>query len=280
MSSRASVRSASSAGGDDGSRPHTQPAEQMPSGHDTELGMIFREMRRAMGVTRERIAGRLATSVETIDILESGNLLALPDWQEVTRIVTAYAAQLGLDSGPILRRMKGQMESLRANTVSPTPSASEASAPATGDTPAPPSIDIPAAQPRDAYGRGGKAESPSVQPHVTPPEASGVPGATDPQPAPVVTNEPVRGAGAKGRFVRFIRSVANWTMMLCFVGALAYGLWYASQNPKTVWNTIDGLPAPIPGMMRSAWDLVRPLDQLEPRPQIFDPENRKSDKLP
>ena len=77
-----------------------------------------------------------------------------------------------------------------------------------------------------------------------------------------------------------MRTVANWIVMLCFVGGLGYGLWYASQHPKAVWDAVDSLPQPIPNMMRNAWELVRPLDQPEPRPQIFDPENRKSDKLP
>lgn len=252
----------------------------MPSGHDTELGTIFREMRRATGVSRERIAGRLATSVETIDILESGNLTALPGWQEVSRIVTAYSAQLGLDSRPILRRMKGQIDDLEAAGPEPVVSASDTLAPVAGDPPAPPPVEAPAVQPNGADERGSAAEASSMQPGAVAQDAPAAQGATHPQPSPVTTDEAVQGTETKGRAGRFIRAVVKWIVLLCFVGALGYGLWFASQNPKSVWGAVDSLPEPLPGMMRSAWELVRPLDQPEPRPQIFDPENRKSDKLP
>ena len=66
-------------GGDDDSRLHISAITEMPAGHDAELATIFREMRRAAGISTEQVAGRLATPVETIDALENGNLLALPE---------------------------------------------------------------------------------------------------------------------------------------------------------------------------------------------------------
>ena len=135
------------------------------------MATIFREMRRAMGVSRERLAGRLATSVETIDVLENGNLLALPDWQEVSRIVTAYSAQLGLDARPILRRMKGQIEALQPATPNPAVSASEPPAPAMGSQPAGPSNDAPSVQPTGMDEGGSGTEPPPMQPDAIPGEA-------------------------------------------------------------------------------------------------------------
>ena len=77
----------------------------MPAEHDEDLAVIFKEMRRALGLSMEQIAGRLATSAEIIAGLESGALPALPESSELHRIVTAYAALLGLDARPILRRI-------------------------------------------------------------------------------------------------------------------------------------------------------------------------------
>ncbi|MEM8744461.1 MAG: helix-turn-helix domain-containing protein [Pseudomonadota bacterium] len=254
----------------------------MPSDHDTELGTIFREMRRAMGVSRERIAGRLATPVETIDMLESGDLLALPEWSEVTRVVTAYTAQLGLDSRPILRRMQVQISALKPNgaanaglqtatvapaAVQPTPSPPEASSKLETGPPQPGVPDV------DAESAGPTADLPAVDADFLP-----EPTPADPQTAEL--EKPARGANFKARVSGVLRTAGNWLLLIGLVGVLGYGLWFASQNPRAVWSTVDSLPDPLPGAMRGAWELVRPFDDRELRPQVSDPDNRKSDKLP
>lgn len=66
-------------------------------------------MRRASDASVEQLAARLNTSVSTIQALEAGAIEALPDWQETTRVVTTYAGSLGLDSRPVLRRMKAHL---------------------------------------------------------------------------------------------------------------------------------------------------------------------------
>lgn len=76
-----------------------------------------------------------------------------------------------------------------------------------------------------------------------------------------------------------MRSVLNWMILLGLVAALAAGVRYAVMNPRMAWSAFDSLPEPIPRLMRSAWELVRPLENIEPRPQISDPDNRKSDRL-
>ena len=47
-----------------------------PAGRDEQIGQMFRNMRSAMGVSRETIARRLATSPSTIDNFEAGAIAA------------------------------------------------------------------------------------------------------------------------------------------------------------------------------------------------------------
>ena len=97
---------------EDGARLHIHDIKEMPSGQDEELAIIFREMRRASELSEEEVAARLGTPVETLQALESGAILALPEWNETTRIVTDYTAMLSLDSRPVLRRIKAQLAAL------------------------------------------------------------------------------------------------------------------------------------------------------------------------
>ena len=83
----------------------------------------------------------------------------------------------------------------------------------------------------------------------------------------------------RGRVTGILRSVLNWMILLGFVAALGAGVWYAAKRPRVVWSAFDNLPEPILRLMRSAWELVRPLEDTKPRPQVTDPDNRKSDKL-
>lgn len=279
MSSQPSVAVAASSDEDGVARAHVQSAKSMPSGQDAELATIFREMRRAMGVSRERIAGRLAIPVETIDILENGDLLALPDWSEVSRIVTAYTAQLGLDARPILRRMKAQIDALKSEP--PLQETPAVAAPASAAEPAPqPAIH----QPRDAQMEPGAASA-DTGPDARFPEATI--DASDVSPLEAQLSQASGSAetagtlaAQKARATSLIRSSGSWLALLGLACVLGTGVWFAAQNPKTVWSAVDSLPDPIPGTMRGAWDLIRPLDEPEPRPQISDPDNRKSDKLP
>jgi len=72
---------------------------------DDDVGDIFRTMRQALGLSPSAIAAKLETPTATITALETGTLANLPEWQETSRIVTAYAGLLDLDCRPILRRI-------------------------------------------------------------------------------------------------------------------------------------------------------------------------------
>lgn len=281
---------------------------------DEELAVIFKEMRRASGITQEQIAGRLATGVNTIEALETGALSDLPEWQEIKRIVTTYAAQLGLDSRPILRRMQGQLGVADDETASPEPrqpapepQASEPQSPGTAapspkpratptGLPMPPSASAvpPAAQPATPDGarkppgdavppKPGKPD-PSVRPEQSrkpsEPKRSARPEApsrSSATPAPETAKPEPPKTGAVRRFAK---AAVNWSLLVVFVAALGAGIWYAAQNPRKAWNAIDGLPDPVPGLVRAAWEMVRPLENGNSGSRVSDPDKRRSDKLP
>lgn len=289
----------SSGGGGDDSRLHIRAITEMPAGHDTELGLIFQEMRRAADVSREQIAGRLATPLETIEALESGALLALPEWQELTRIVTAYTAFLGLDARPILRRMEGQLGESKPAPIAqapaapasapPAPPAQNSAAPASANAsvlPIPPSVKAPPSPPK-------AAPPPPVQ---TPPQPPASASQSQPSPGPVASPQPQTAPPRpqaslfedaaipeedkpKGRMAGLVKTLLNWAVLIGFVAVLGSGLWYAAKHPRMVWSGLDALPQPISTAVRRAWNFMRPLENEPVRPQQTDPDNRKSDKL-
>ncbi len=254
------------------SRLHIRGIKEMPAEHDEDLAVIFKEMRRALDLSMEQIAGRLATSTEIIAGLESGARLALPESSELNRIVTAYAALLGLDARPILRRIEGQIDGKQALE---TPSAAPPAPPrpaSPGSVPMPPSAQPQAAQPQAAQPQAAPRQAPRAAPGPQPATASAQPR----------RGAPPRETGKKkkrGRPAGIMRSVLNWMILLGLVAALAAGVRYAVMNPHLAWSAFDSLPEPIPRLMRSAWELVRPLENIDSRPQISDPDNRKSDRL-
>lgn len=271
----------SSDDGDGTSRLHIRSIKEMPAGHDAELATIFREMRRAADVPREQMASRLATSIETIDALESGAINALPQWSELTRIVTAYAAQLGLDARPILRRLEGQIgPDTHMAATPPLKTGAPISAPPPAAKPGGPPMPPSAASKPDA---AQPAPGSSAPPKAGAPAPAGAsPGAQAP-PRPRVDSA-ASAAGEKDakkkRFPGFFKAVLNWLVLAGFVSALGFGVWQAARHPRMVWSALDALPEPIPSVMRSAWNFLRPLEKTTPGPQISDPDNRKSDKLP
>jgi hypothetical protein len=90
-------------------------------GRDPQLGQIFINMRRAMNVSRETIARRLATRASTIDDFEAGAVAALPHWKETHRIVRGYCELLRLDPEPILWRIRSHLDGLSNHARPPMP---------------------------------------------------------------------------------------------------------------------------------------------------------------
>jgi transcriptional regulator with XRE-family HTH domain len=304
MVAQSSVSSASPSNGeDDTSRLHIRGIKEMPAGQDEELATIFREMRRAANVPREKMARRLGTSIETLDALESGAIFALPPWPELSRIVTAYTAMLGLDSRPLLRRLEAQLfpdEGLAV--VSPPMEAASTSAPAPASA-----APIPAPKVTQTAKPSGPPMPPSAASPVAtpaPPDAApSPPDAAMPSPEAKAPAQPSGTAQAAGEKVQpqyrmedaayispeveappkrnlgYLKRALNWLVLIGFIAALGSGVWYAAQRPDMVWSALDTLPEPIPSAARSAWKFMRPLEGKAVNPQITDPDNRKSDKL-
>lgn len=109
-------------GGPPNSRARVSAISEPLPGRDEQLGQIFVNMRRAMNVSRETIARRLATHASTIDDFEAGAVAGLPHWKETERIVRGYCELLRLDPKPILWRIRSHLESLsRPPKVVPPP---------------------------------------------------------------------------------------------------------------------------------------------------------------
>lgn len=174
----------------------------MPAGQDEEIAVIFREMRKATELSLEQLSVRLKTPVRTIEALEAGAILALPEWTETSRVVTAYTGLLGLDSRPVLRRLKAQLpqEALAAAPGTATPPApprprppappAEAAAPAATPGPA------PAPKPSVAAAPEAAARAPAM-PAAAP--SSAAPAAAAPPPvAPPQAGQPAAPAPATG----------------------------------------------------------------------------------
>ena len=85
-------------GGRASAHANAGPTGEPSAGRDEQVGQMFRNMRAAMGVSRETIARRLATSPSTIDNFEAGAISALPHWKETARIVRSYCELLRMDA--------------------------------------------------------------------------------------------------------------------------------------------------------------------------------------
>jgi cytoskeletal protein RodZ len=72
---------------------------------DAEVGELFIDMRKSLGLEVPELAARLHTRPEIISALEDGNLAALPPWPQTSKIVNDYTKMLKLDPGPIMRRI-------------------------------------------------------------------------------------------------------------------------------------------------------------------------------
>lgn len=288
------------AGSDHAPRPQNGDTQFMPAAKDEELAVIFREMRRASEHPLEDLAARLKTSPATIVALESGEIAALPEWGETSRVVSEYTAMLHLDARPVLRRLErryagrnGAEEASMTGAVAP-PVSTAAAPPKAIDRPPAHQPAPKAAPPKAVAGPplppgalAGQALRPAPAVHapaaraVTQP-AQPVAGGPSVEPASKRPAQPVRDPSppeaAKPRRSR-AGAIITLLLLLAVFGAMALGVRHAIQHPEAVWSTVDSLPEPAPQMVRSVWELLRPLED-EPQAAPADPRSQKSDRLP
>lgn len=93
-------------------REHGSPAQ--PDGPDNEVGVLFTELRSALGLPADKLARLLATSPATIAALECGEITRLPAWPETERVVRAYTGLAGIDPGAMLQRIRARLDGVPA----------------------------------------------------------------------------------------------------------------------------------------------------------------------
>ncbi len=85
-----------------------------------EVGVLFRDLRRALRLPLPELARRLATRLDVLEALETGDAQRLPPWPETVRVVKAFTALGRIDPAPVLAILR-QATSAPAPPPSPAP---------------------------------------------------------------------------------------------------------------------------------------------------------------
>ncbi len=72
---------------------------------DAQIAQLFQKMRKGSGLSIEQLTQKLQIHSDILQALEKGDLNALPDWQQSSQAISRYAALLGIEPDPILRRL-------------------------------------------------------------------------------------------------------------------------------------------------------------------------------
>lgn len=80
-----------------------------PAGTLSEIGALFRDLRRVLKVPLPELARSVGTKIEVIEALEQGQLAKLPPWEETARIVTALTGLARIDPRPVLAIMRSEI---------------------------------------------------------------------------------------------------------------------------------------------------------------------------
>jgi len=109
---------------------------------DSEVGQLFGELRKALGIPIPTLAAVLGTHPGTLTALETGEISRLPGWQETERVVRSYTGLAGIDPGPVLARIRLEIDrasaASHANPATPAPAPRNAPLPRPQSAPASP----------------------------------------------------------------------------------------------------------------------------------------------
>ncbi len=75
-----------------------------------EVGALFRDLRRALRLPLPELARRLATRLEVLQALETGEAHRLPPWPETVRVVKAFTALGRIDPTLVLAVLRQAIE--------------------------------------------------------------------------------------------------------------------------------------------------------------------------
>lgn len=258
------------------------------TGHDQQLGAIFRQMRAVVGMNEVGVARLLGTDLSVVMDLEAGIGEGLPAWPELVRIVERYGAIAGVDPSPLITRLMQisvpPATSRPAMMPRPPSVVAIAPVPALAERFAPPPL-VPAARlhpvappsSRDADRR--LRSSPQVQQPTVLAKYAG-----DRRAQPAAVDAEVVEA-AVGHIVPRARRrwVAKAAGPLAVV-VLLVGLYPAvMQLPRVAYASIGYFPARLQGSVRNVIDLAV-LQTAAVRDglrwvDVGDPRVRKTDRL-
>lgn len=74
-----------------------------------EIGALFRDLRRILGLSLPDLANRLGTRLDVVAALERGEIGKLPPWPETQRIVIAYTGMARIDPRAVLGFIRQEM---------------------------------------------------------------------------------------------------------------------------------------------------------------------------
>jgi hypothetical protein len=227
-------------------RVHITGVSERPAGVDERLAAIFKDMRRGLNLSADKLALALKTTPHVIQLLEGGRVRAFPAWPETVRIVTELGRLYRVDTRPILTRIRDQAGPAGLEQV-PDPREPTISAKAVAAT-----LDSRHPLVRAMSRRRRKrAES-------------------DPE--------------TRRRLKRKTRRAARTLFALSApVALMAALMWLAQAQPALILHAVSALPQPVAKMLRPAASAL--IVQLAPWRdgmrwiEIDDPRLRKTDKL-
>ena len=89
--------------------PVQAPSAALQAGGAAAFALLFRDLRRALGLSLPAAAARVGTRVDVISALESGDVRRLPPWSETVRIVSRYTGLAGVDPRPVLELIEREL---------------------------------------------------------------------------------------------------------------------------------------------------------------------------
>lgn len=97
--------------GDDpyGDTPEARPEPRHVLAGQWRVGVTLREARVAGGETLEDVAEAIRIPADYLLAIEEENYYGLPGWAHAVGYVRSYALYLGLDSGPLVKRVRDQL---------------------------------------------------------------------------------------------------------------------------------------------------------------------------
>ena len=278
---------------------------------DEQIGGLFLAMGRASQLSTFQLAQRLQTSTDIILALEAGAIDLLPEWEELSQVVSAYTNFMNVDERPILRRLREKLTEHYLTSMSqdhpdfhdkgtpllPMSDASLQKLATTGPQPVshlaqnkdnlhklPPSFsgDHEFSKPQAPY-KAPPANQQGVR-HQMPvghfPPAHHVPSTPmRHEVQPISVHEPHYTQPKQTK-----RWYKNWTKIaanIAFVVILLAG--FIHWQPNRFWSGVDQLPKPIANSIYSIFELVMP-DPLASTYRmnwvhVDDPRMRKADRL-